>query len=489
MSLSSGTVGTTNINGGVTGGSAGTITGLSTTTNDSVLIGQNCATNDINGFSNTYVGNWAATNSTQGSGNVAVGFYAAPYISSDNNVIVGNNANIFSTGGGWATVVGAYASSTPYGVAMGYNSSTYLSGFNSYYGIAIGTNSQSLGQCSVSVGYNSYTDSDGSIAIGKGSKCLNADSGISIGVGAQSFVKSVSIGSNAVSQPGGVNINNRLMGYFATATATATYVLQARADALKIVGGGVLAFCSGAGGVSGSTQLDPAPQWTVGTSSDDLMFTSSSGAVVKLVDDFRPGLLDFTAQHRCIFRGGALAPPPPPHTGHRGGGGDFPPGYRGDLHTGLVVIATGKYKAASSGGTAPTADEAVPVVEFATDPMDPRVFGVLSGDPVGEYRFGHLVFQQRGGHDDEDEPFVVVNSAGEGGIWVSNENGAIRNGDLVITGSSIPGVAIRQPDDIVRSYTCAKITCDCDFYKDTPGPVVEFGKHGRMCLLGCVYKF
>jgi hypothetical protein len=149
------------------------------------------------------------------------------------------------------------------------------------------------------------------------------------------------------------------------------------------------------------------------------------------------------------------------------------------------VIATGKYKA-TSGGTAPTADEAVPVVVLATKPMDPRVFGVLSGDSVGEYRFGHLVFQ-RGG--DDATPFVVVNSAGEGGIWVSNENGAIRNGDLVTTGSSVPGVAIKQLDDIVRSYTCAKITCDCDFYDDVPGPVVEYGEHGRMCLLGCVYRF
>lgn len=269
---------------------------------------------------------------------------------------------------------------------------------------------------------------------------------------------------------------NRLIGYFSPvnydrakgagtylrAPTNATYVLQANVDALKITGGGVIAFCKDVGGgYENEFQVDPAPQWVIG-SSGDLVFTSSNGAVVKLVDDFRPGLLDFTAQHRCVWGAPPLSLQEPilPLAGR-------------------IVIANGEYRS-TGGATTPTADEAVPMVELATRPMDPRAFGVLSSEPVGEYRFGHLVFQKRIGEDT-----VVVNSAGEGGVWVSDENGPIRNGDLVTTGSSIPGVAVRQLDDLVHSYTVAKITCDERFLE---GRIVRVGEV-RVCLLGCTYKF
>ena len=60
------------------------------------------------------------------------------------------------------------------------------------------------------------------------------------------------------------------------------------------------------------------------------------------------------------------------------------------------------------------------------------------------------------------EKAIVVNSIGEGAIWVSNYNGSLENGDY-ITSSDIPGIGMKQDDDLLHNYTVAKITMDCDF--------------------------
>ena len=41
-------------------------------------------------------------------------------------------------------------------------------------------------------------------------------------------------------------------------------------------------------------------------------------------------------------------------------------------------------------------------------------------------------------------------------------NGILENGDYITT-SDIPGIGMKQHDDIYHSYTVAKITMDCDF--------------------------
>ena len=75
-------------------------------------------------------------------------------------------------------------------------------------------------------------------------------------------------------------------------------------------------------------------------------------------------------------------------------------------------------------------------------------------------------------------------------MWVSNINGAIRNGDLITT-SRIKGVGKRQDDDFVYNYTVAKATMSCDFdlgsdkYKSK---TVEFeGQTYVMAYIGVVY--
>ena len=62
---------------------------------------------------------------------------------------------------------------------------------------------------------------------------------------------------------------------------------------------------------------------------------------------------------------------------------------------------------------------------------------------------------------------LIINSVGEGGIWVCNSNGNIENGDY-ITSSDYLGYGEKQDDDLLHNYSVAKATMNCDFILDSP---------------------
>ena len=101
--------------------------------------------------------------------------------------------------------------------------------------------------------------------------------------------------------------------------------------------------------------------------------------------------------------------------------------------------------------------------ELSGKDKDKKCFGVISdkddcGDCV-EQTHGNVVsvFQVK----NEDRK-LTINSLGEGALWVCDVNGAIENGDYITT-SVIPGIGMKQDDDLLHNYTVAKITMDCDF--------------------------
>ena len=57
---------------------------------------------------------------------------------------------------------------------------------------------------------------------------------------------------------------------------------------------------------------------------------------------------------------------------------------------------------------------------------------------------------------------VLVNSSGEGKIWVTNVNGNLEAGDFVTT-SNIVGYGELQNSPVLSNFTVAKLTEDCDF--------------------------
>lgn len=137
-------------------------------------------------------------------------------------------------------------------------------------------------------------------------------------------------------------------------------------------------------------------------------------------------------------------------------------------------------------------NECLPNSTMSAIDNDPCVFGVVvdelngSNSKVKSFMSDYESNEMR---QDIGES-VRVNSLGEGAMWVSNINGAIRNGDLITT-SRIKGVGKRQDDDFVYNYTVAKATMSCDFdlgsdkYKSK---TVEFeGQTYIMAYIGVVY--
>ena len=157
--------------------------------------------------------------------------------------------------------------------------------------------------------------------------------------------------------------------------------------------------------------------------------------------------LNFTGQHRCYVENKSYT----------------------ELQNmkGLIVSANkNEYRSMSgglvSGNKAITIDESLPVVSLTSKEKDITVFGIISDveDPKNRTdNYGNFVTP----YDKETgDTRVYINSVGEGGIWVIDKNGILESGDF-ITSSSITGYGIKQEDDILYSYTVAKITMNCDF--------------------------
>jgi len=81
-------------------------------------------------------------------------------------------------------------------------------------------------------------------------------------------------------------------------------------------------------------------------------------------------------------------------------------------------------------------------VELSSNTKSPSVFGIIS-----RYYDGSK---------------IIVNSIGEGSIWICNLNGNLNNGDYIQT-SNILGLGEKQDNNLLHNYTVAKILHDCDF--------------------------
>jgi hypothetical protein len=135
---------------------------------------------------------------------------------------------------------------------------------------------------------------------------------------------------------------------------------------------------------------------------------------------------------------------------------------------GFIVSSTGKYRNQMTNCDECNKfkiniNESLPIVEYSQQVNDTKVWGVISDkddtNTTREKPFGNFVTEYE--QAEEDRP-LTINSLGEGAVWVSNINGSILNGDYITTGQ-LPGLGVKQDDDILHSYTVAKITTDCSF--------------------------
>jgi len=107
-------------------------------------------------------------------------------------------------------------------------------------------------------------------------------------------------------------------------------------------------------------------------------------------------------------------------------------------------------------------NEAIPIVKITSKAYDKSCFGVLSSSEDTNER-SQVMGQIRSYFYKEDgDTRVYVNSIGEGGIWIVNENGVLESGDYITT-SNVSGYGMKQDSEFLANYTVAKITMDCDF--------------------------
>ena len=156
----------------------------------------------------------------------------------------------------------------------------------------------------------------------------------------------------------------------------------------------------------------------------------------------RGTVLSFTGQHRC-----------------------FP---EGPIERGLIVSANrNKYMnlngPLTTGIGAIQSTESLPIVSLSNVVNDTRVFGVIDKPELitleRRQKYGNILVRNDKEYGDVR---VIINSLGEGAMWIVNTNGNVVSGDY-ITSSNISGYGQKQDDDILHSYTVAKITMDCDF--------------------------
>jgi hypothetical protein len=132
----------------------------------------------------------------------------------------------------------------------------------------------------------------------------------------------------------------------------------------------------------------------------------------------------------------------------------------------------------SNSGTAVTAHEidmnnAIPTIRLSSSAKQKSVIGVMS-DKEEQYEdriysigsFHSIVNKQDG------DTRIIINSLGECTMWICNQGGNLTNGDLICS-SDVPGLGMLQDDDLMHSYTVAKITMDCDFQLDSPNYISE----------------
>jgi hypothetical protein len=199
----------------------------------------------------------------------------------------------------------------------------------------------------------------------------------------------------------------------------------------------------------------------------DLIFESVNGSVVTFNDDFHPEVLNFTGKHRCVYTDT-----------------DNVKRSEKDL-IGKLMIASGKY-CGLNGHRKPELDEAIPVVRLCKKANDSRVFGVFAGfEEKGEFHIGNITF--RTGAKYGNIKRAVIQSVGEGCLWVCDVNGKVKNGDFLCS-SPIHGYAMKQSEDIYLNKTVAKATTSCAFRKDISKLVRYKGKNYKCAFIGVTYK-
>ncbi len=147
-----------------------------------------------------------------------------------------------------------------------------------------------------------------------------------------------------------------------------------------------------------------------------------------------------------------------------------------------------------TGQSAIYSTESLPKVELTSNDNDKAVFGVITDKANIELTYDSndpfLKLYQSSMFGNTLHGRLMVNSVGDGAIWVTNANGNLTSGDYICS-SAIPGYGKKQDSPAMTNYTVAKITMSCDFdLANSDYQCEEFQWNGstlRKALVGCTY--
>jgi len=218
--------------------------------------------------------------------------------------------------------------------------------------------------------------------------------------------------------------------------------------------------------------------WSIYTSvSNNLLFTEGASTRGFLATGVNVSNIDFTGQHRSITNNSDI-------------------NNNVINYVGLIVSSTGIYNNINNGNL--YINEALPIVDITNTYQDKKVFGVISDredDGDRTYTQGTFVSVIEKVNGDER---LIINSVGEGMIWICDKNNVIENGDLIVS-AGVGGYGCTQDSIFICNYTVGKITQDCDFstperYIDLSGNIITQATYeldttnGYKCnFVGCVY--
>ena len=137
------------------------------------------------------------------------------------------------------------------------------------------------------------------------------------------------------------------------------------------------------------------------------------------------------------------------------------------VEKGLIVSAKKnrfvKLNGFATGQEAITIDESLPIVSLSNVAEDKACFGVVSSiekpTPKRTQVTNGIISDSKKERGDNR---AIVNSVGEGAIWIVNTGGPLESGDYITT-SSVKGYGQYQSSQYLTNFTVAKITMDCDF--------------------------
>jgi len=155
----------------------------------------------------------------------------------------------------------------------------------------------------------------------------------------------------------------------------------------------------------------------------------------------------------------------------------------GSLMLGLIMSSTGVIWNKNE----ETCSTGLPKVSLASTDNDADVYGVLSkietGSDPEELTYGGYHAAENIG---AGETALVVNSIGEGLVWVTDKNGELQSGDYICS-TIVPGLGGKQADDLLHNYTVAKCveTIDWSSVTDT---IDHDGVTYKKYLVACTYN-